>query len=133
MIQYIKDCTYTFGKAKIVLKNNSFYIESKYQDVLRELLKNPIIRNARISAATSSSTTQLGEQIHGITSNTTTSTTNITTNATVVVVNSSMNSNVNTNNVLNEDGFFVSNAPIEDRRHLDYTRLVFEIIIYLYI
>lgn len=45
---YVRECTYTFGKAKIVLKDNKFYIESKYQEILRELLKNPIIRNARV-------------------------------------------------------------------------------------
>jgi hypothetical protein len=46
--KYIRDCTYTFGKAKIVLKDNQFYIESKHQEILRELLKNPIIHNARV-------------------------------------------------------------------------------------
>lgn len=51
---YIRQCTYTFGKAKIVLKDNNFYIESKYQEILRELLKNPIIRNARVQTATAS-------------------------------------------------------------------------------
>lgn len=45
---YIRQCTYTFGKAKLVLKNNKYYIESKYPEVLRELLRNPIISQARI-------------------------------------------------------------------------------------
>jgi hypothetical protein len=53
---YIRQCTYTFGKAKIVLKDNNFYIESKYQEILRELLKNPVIRNARVQSAAPSST-----------------------------------------------------------------------------
>ena len=48
MTEYIRSCTYTFGKAKIVLKDNRFYIESRHQDILRELLKNPVIRNARV-------------------------------------------------------------------------------------
>jgi hypothetical protein len=52
---YIRQCTYTFGKAKIVLKDNNFYIESKYQEILRELLKNPVIRNARVQSAGPSS------------------------------------------------------------------------------
>lgn len=47
VIAFIKKSTYTFGKAKIVLKDNLFFIESKYADVLRELLRNPIIRSAR--------------------------------------------------------------------------------------
>lgn len=47
VVNFIRRSTYTFGKAKIVLKDNTFFVESKYADVLRELLRNPIIRNAR--------------------------------------------------------------------------------------
>jgi DNA excision repair protein ERCC-3 len=47
--EYIRQCTYTFGKAKIVLKENNFHIESKQPEILRELLKNPVISNARAS------------------------------------------------------------------------------------
>mmetsp|Transcript_19555 Transcript_19555/g.21213 ORF Transcript_19555/g.21213 Transcript_19555/m.21213 type:complete len:745 (-) Transcript_19555:2528-4762(-) len=45
--KFIKEATYTFGKAKIVLKNNCYFIESKYPEVLRELLRNPGIAEAR--------------------------------------------------------------------------------------
>lgn len=44
---FISNCTYTFGKAKLVLKDNRFYVESQFPEVLRELLKNPIIKDAR--------------------------------------------------------------------------------------
>ena len=44
---YVRDCTYTFGKAKLVLKENRFHVESHFPEVLRELLKNPIIKAAR--------------------------------------------------------------------------------------
>jgi len=47
VVVFIRRSTYTFGKAKIVLKDNLFFIESKFADVLRQLLKNPIIKNAR--------------------------------------------------------------------------------------
>jgi DNA excision repair protein ERCC-3 len=47
VIKFIKETTYTFGKAKIVLKNNCYFIESKYPEILRELLKNPVIYNSR--------------------------------------------------------------------------------------
>lgn len=57
---YIRECTYTFGKAKIVLKDNKYFVESQYPEILRELLKNPNIRKYRVieqstdgSAATS--------------------------------------------------------------------------------
>ena len=33
---------------QLVLKDNKFFIESQYPEVLRELLRNPTVRNARI-------------------------------------------------------------------------------------
>ena len=107
---YIRECTYTFGKAKIVLKDNKFYIESKYQEILRELLKNPIIKNARVIENT-------------ITNNTTGST---------------GSSNTNENNTIkeiNQDEFLITSTPIIDSRNitnlnlslndteLDYTKM----------
>lgn len=47
-IQFIKDCTRTFGKAKLVLRNNNYYVESSYPEVLTELLKHEKIKEARI-------------------------------------------------------------------------------------
>jgi len=44
---FIKESTSTFGKSKIVLKNNQFYIESPYPDILRRLLRVQTIRMAR--------------------------------------------------------------------------------------
>jgi len=46
---FIRSCTSTFGKAKLILKDNKFYVESEYPDVLRGLLQIDIIRNARES------------------------------------------------------------------------------------
>lgn len=48
VVSFIRDCTATFGKAKIVLKENKFYVESSFPDILRELLKYKTISNARI-------------------------------------------------------------------------------------
>lgn len=45
--RFIRDSTYTFGKAKLVLKDNNFYIESQFPAVLKELLANPDIAAAR--------------------------------------------------------------------------------------
>jgi len=47
VVKYIRECTDTFGKAKLVLRDNNFYVESLYPDVLRELLRNPRIKDAR--------------------------------------------------------------------------------------
>ncbi|RYG60227.1 hypothetical protein EON64_19475, partial [archaeon] len=54
VVRFVRDSTYTFGKAKVVLRENSFFIESKYPEVLRELLRNPIIRDARDHAVPTS-------------------------------------------------------------------------------
>jgi DNA excision repair protein ERCC-3 len=45
---FIQQCTCTFGKAKLVLKENKFYVESAFPDILRELLRIPTISAARI-------------------------------------------------------------------------------------
>lgn len=37
-----------YGKAKLVLKHNKFYVESEFPEVLRELLRDPTIAQARI-------------------------------------------------------------------------------------
>lgn len=46
--KFIRDCTSKYGKAKLVLKHNKFYVESEYPEVLRELLRDPTIAQARI-------------------------------------------------------------------------------------
>ncbi|DAZ92559.1 TPA: hypothetical protein N0F65_012789 [Lagenidium giganteum] len=48
IITFIKDCTLSYGKAKLVLHHNEFYIESLYADVLRKLLEHDHIRAARV-------------------------------------------------------------------------------------
>lgn len=45
---FIRDCTQKYGKAKLVLKHNKFYVESEYPMVLRELLRDPTIAQARV-------------------------------------------------------------------------------------
>mmetsp|Transcript_623 Transcript_623/g.1002 ORF Transcript_623/g.1002 Transcript_623/m.1002 type:complete len:795 (+) Transcript_623:115-2499(+) len=45
---FIRECTKRYGKAKLVLKHNKFYVESEHHDVLRELLRDKMISQARI-------------------------------------------------------------------------------------
>jgi DNA excision repair protein ERCC-3 len=45
--RFIRDSTYTFGKAKLVLKDNHFFVESQFPAVLKELLANPDIASCR--------------------------------------------------------------------------------------
>jgi DNA excision repair protein ERCC-3 len=46
--RFIRDCTQKYGKAKLVLKHNKFYVESEFPAVLRELLRDPTIAQARV-------------------------------------------------------------------------------------
>lgn len=45
---FVRDCTQKYGKAKLVLKHNKFYVESEFPMVLRELLRDPTIAQARV-------------------------------------------------------------------------------------
>jgi DNA excision repair protein ERCC-3 len=46
---FIRECTSKYGKAKLVLKHNKFYVESEYPMILRELLTDPTIAQARVT------------------------------------------------------------------------------------
>jgi DNA excision repair protein ERCC-3 len=46
--KFVRECTSKYGKAKLVLKHNKFYVESEYPMVLRELLRDPTIAQARV-------------------------------------------------------------------------------------
>ncbi len=46
--KFVRDCTSKYGKAKLVLKHNKFYVESEFPEVLRELLRDPTIAQARV-------------------------------------------------------------------------------------
>jgi DNA excision repair protein ERCC-3 len=96
--QYIRDSTYTFGKAKLVLKDNRFYVESKFPDVLRELLRNPNIAVARLMDQENAESQNVdGGQGAG--------------------------ENGTEGRKQGADGFLESAAPQEDRRNLDMLRL----------
>lgn len=51
VVTFIRDCTMSFGKAKLVLKHNKHYIESPFPEVLRELLKNATVSVDTLVAA----------------------------------------------------------------------------------
>ncbi|KAL3800007.1 hypothetical protein ACHAWO_004685 [Cyclotella atomus] len=50
--KFIRECTKRYGKAKLVLKHNKFYVESEYASVLRELLRDDLISQARVAKET---------------------------------------------------------------------------------
>jgi DNA excision repair protein ERCC-3 len=46
--QWISDCTLSYGKVKLILQRNRYFVESQDPDVLKRLLQEDVIRNARV-------------------------------------------------------------------------------------
>ncbi len=51
IIKYIELCTLSYGKVKLVLKHNKYFVESSYPDCLQKLLKDPVIQECRLRKA----------------------------------------------------------------------------------
>uniref|UniRef100_A0A8D2KV26 General transcription and DNA repair factor IIH helicase/translocase subunit XPB n=2 Tax=Varanus komodoensis TaxID=61221 RepID=A0A8D2KV26_VARKO len=51
IIQFIKLCTVSYGKVKLVLKHNRYFVESTHPDVIQQLLQDPVIRDCRLRNA----------------------------------------------------------------------------------
>eukprot|EP00126_Sphaerothecum_destruens_P004672 Sdes_comp18317_c0_seq1m8037 len=49
--EFIRSCTLSYGKVKLVLKHNRYFIESVYADILQTLLKDPLIQEARVEVS----------------------------------------------------------------------------------
>ncbi|KAF7489417.1 General transcription and DNA repair factor IIH helicase subunit XPB [Sarcoptes scabiei] len=48
IIEFIKLCTFSYGKVKLVLKHNRYFVESTFPDVIQKLIKDPVIRKCRL-------------------------------------------------------------------------------------
>ncbi|XP_040295800.1 general transcription and DNA repair factor IIH helicase subunit XPB [Bufo bufo] len=48
IVQFIKLCTVSYGKVKLVLKHNKYFVESAHPDVIQDLLKDSTIRSCRL-------------------------------------------------------------------------------------
>ncbi|KAF8742644.1 hypothetical protein AX14_002883 [Amanita brunnescens Koide BX004] len=51
IVSFIRDRTLSYGKVKLVLKHNKYYVESSHPETLQILLKDRVIREARIVSA----------------------------------------------------------------------------------
>merc|ERR1719229_2240121 len=59
IVEYIRMCTLSYGKIKLVLKRNRYFVESNHPDCLQKLLKDPVIQDCRLR---SSHTTAVGDE-----------------------------------------------------------------------
>ena len=48
VLTFIRQCTVSHGKVKLVLKHNKYFIESAHASILQFLLKDPIIKQSRV-------------------------------------------------------------------------------------
>lgn len=48
IVQFIRLCTISYGKVKLVLKQNKYFVESSHPEVLQKLLKDPVIQECRL-------------------------------------------------------------------------------------
>ncbi|KAJ9154747.1 DNA repair helicase-like protein [Pleurostoma richardsiae] len=55
--QFIENCTRSYGKVKLVLKDNKYYLESVDADILQKLLKDPVIGPLRVHNSEQMTTT----------------------------------------------------------------------------
>ena len=55
IVDFIKISTLSYGKVKLVLKQNRYFVESQYPDVIQKLLKDPVIQECRLRHSVESS------------------------------------------------------------------------------
>ncbi|XP_023725094.2 general transcription and DNA repair factor IIH helicase subunit XPB, partial [Cryptotermes secundus] len=48
IVEFIKLCTLSYGKVKLVLKHNQYFVESPHPEVLQKMLKDPVIQQCRL-------------------------------------------------------------------------------------
>ncbi|XP_030638532.1 general transcription and DNA repair factor IIH helicase/translocase subunit XPB [Chanos chanos] len=63
IIQFIKLCTVSYGKVKLVLKHNRYFVESAFPDVIQRLLQDAVIRDCRLRSAEGGETELITEII----------------------------------------------------------------------
>ncbi|KAL4441851.1 hypothetical protein ABPG77_003767 [Micractinium sp. CCAP 211/92] len=48
--RFVRGCTQNYGKVKLVLQQNRFFVESPHPEILRQLLRDPVIKAAAVPA-----------------------------------------------------------------------------------
>uniref|UniRef100_A0A674NMJ8 General transcription and DNA repair factor IIH helicase/translocase subunit XPB n=1 Tax=Takifugu rubripes TaxID=31033 RepID=A0A674NMJ8_TAKRU len=64
IVQFIKLCTVSYGKVKLVLKHNRYFAESAFPDVIQRLLQDNVIRECRLRTDDGADTELITEVIH---------------------------------------------------------------------
>ncbi|XP_049605485.1 general transcription and DNA repair factor IIH helicase/translocase subunit XPB [Syngnathus scovelli] len=64
IVQFIKLCTVSYGKVKLVLKHNRYFVESTFPEVIQSLLKDEKIRKCRLCAPDGTDGELITEVLH---------------------------------------------------------------------
>lgn len=48
IIEFIQLCTLSYGKVKLVLKHNKYFVESPHPEILQKILKDPVVQSCRL-------------------------------------------------------------------------------------
>ncbi|KAA8595845.1 hypothetical protein FQN60_011136 [Etheostoma spectabile] len=64
IVQFIQLCTVSYGKVKLVLKHNRYFVESTFPDVIQRLLQDNVIRDCRLRTADGADTELITEVIY---------------------------------------------------------------------
>lgn len=51
IMEFIQLCTLSYGKVKLVLKHNKYFVESPHPEILQKILKDPVIQSCRLKRA----------------------------------------------------------------------------------
>ncbi|TPX45403.1 hypothetical protein SeMB42_g04011 [Synchytrium endobioticum] len=65
IIKFIKECTQTYGKVRLLLKDNKYHVESAHPEILSLLLKDEIIASARVLAPPDANDSDVAVQGNG--------------------------------------------------------------------
>ncbi|CAD5233663.1 unnamed protein product [Bursaphelenchus xylophilus] len=57
--KFVEVCTLSYGKVKLVLKKNRYFIESPHSDVVQKLLKDPVIQTCILEEEADPKTTEI--------------------------------------------------------------------------
>uniref|UniRef100_A0A8K9XPS7 General transcription and DNA repair factor IIH helicase/translocase subunit XPB n=1 Tax=Oncorhynchus mykiss TaxID=8022 RepID=A0A8K9XPS7_ONCMY len=66
IVQFIKLCTVSYGKVKLVLKHNRYFVESAFPEVIQRLLQDSVIRDCRLRTAEGTDTELITEVVHTV-------------------------------------------------------------------
>lgn len=61
--EFIHDCTVSYGKVKLVLKHNRYFVESRFADVVQRLVQDAEVQSCMLTGPTEQSQAEAPAEI----------------------------------------------------------------------